>query len=66
MAEVPPAGFLEDARGLKAAYLTSDDPIRQSGFGGGRGRWVSERSPLVEAIDADGDFLDVGCANGLL
>lgn len=38
----------------------------QSGFHGGRHRWVAERSPLVEAIHADGDFLDVGCANGLL
>lgn len=27
---------------------------------------VYGRSPLVDAIDRDGDFLDVGCANGLL
>jgi len=26
----------------------------------------AQRSPIVEAIDRDGDFLDVGCANGLL
>lgn len=58
--------FLENCRRLESAYLQSDDPIAQSGFSGGRARWIAERSPLVEAIDRDGDFLDVGCANGLL
>lgn len=58
--------FLENCRRLESAYLESDDPIAQSGFSGGRERWVAERSPLTEAIDRDGDFLDVGCANGLL
>jgi hypothetical protein len=53
-------------RALEAAYLDSDDPVVQSGFSGGRERWIAERSPLVEAINRDGDFLDVGCANGLL
>lgn len=51
---------------LQGVYLSSDDPIAQSGFFGGRERWVAERSPIVEAIERDGDFLDVGCANGLL
>lgn len=62
----PDAGFMERSRSLEAAYLESDDPIVQAGFSGGRERWVAERSPLIEAIDRDGDFLDVGCANGLL
>jgi len=62
----PEPEFIEEARNLESAYLESDDPMVQSGFSGGRGRWVSERSPLVKAIDRDGDFLDVGCANGLL
>lgn len=51
---------------LEATYLESDDPVAQSGFSGGRERWIAERSPLVEAFDHDGTFLDVGCANGLL
>ena len=51
---------------LEATYLQSDDPVIQSGFHGGRERWERERSPLSEAFDQDGDFLDVGCANGLL
>jgi len=63
---LPDEEFIEEARSLEAAYLQSDDPIVQSGFSGGRDRWVAERSPIVEAIDGDGDFLDVGCANGLL
>lgn len=62
----PDPDFLAEARNLESAYLGSDDPMAQSGFSGGRARWVSERSQLVEAIDRDGDFLDVGCANGLL
>jgi SAM-dependent methyltransferase len=53
-------------RSLEDVYLAGDDPILQSGFSGGRERWVVERSPIVEAIEKGGDFLDVGCANGLL
>ena len=62
----PDESFIDEARTLEAAYVASADPLVQSGFSGGRDRWVAERSPLVEAIDSDGDFLDVGCANGLL
>jgi SAM-dependent methyltransferase len=62
----PVPGFIEKMASLEDVYLSSDDPIAQSGFSGGRKRWVAERSPIVEAIERDGDFLDVGCANGLL
>jgi SAM-dependent methyltransferase len=62
----PDPEFIEEMAWLQDIYLTSDDPIVQSGFSGGRERWVVERSPIVHAIDRDGDFLDVGCANGLL
>jgi SAM-dependent methyltransferase len=61
-----PTAFLRDLEALEAAYLTGTDPIRQSGFGGGPERWRQERSPLLDAVDADGTFLDVGCANGYL
>lgn len=47
-------------------YLASDDPRRQSGFGGDEERWKAARRPIVEAIDRDGSFLDIGCANGYL
>lgn len=62
----PPPRFMARSKSLESAYLESDDPIEQSGFHGGRERWVAERSPLVEGIHRDGTFLDVGCANGLL
>jgi SAM-dependent methyltransferase len=53
-------------KALQDVYLASHDPMEQSGFAGGLERWVAERSPILAAIDRDGDFLDVGCANGLL
>ena len=62
----PGETFKARVRQLESVYLESDDPIMQSGFSGGMDRWVAERSPLVKGIDRDGDFLDVGCANGLL
>ncbi len=61
-----PKSHLERIRSLEPAYLEHSDPIRQSGFGGGAERWRAERSPLLEGIDADGEFLDVGCAVGYL
>lgn len=61
-----PAEFLDHLRMLEDAYCQQDDPIRQSGFSGGPQRWRDERSPLLTAVDTDGDLLDVGCANGYL
>jgi hypothetical protein len=51
---------------FEQAYLAGDDPRAQSGFHGSADRWEAARRPIVEAIDRDGTFLDVGCANGLL
>lgn len=62
----PDDEFMAEMYALEDAYLESPDPIVQSGFSGGHERWSAERSPLTDAIDRDGDFLDVGCANGLL
>lgn len=64
-AELPDT-FLRELEALEASYLRHDDPIEQSGFGGGRERWRAEREPILDAIEADGDLLDVGCANGYL
>lgn len=66
MAKVPPKEFMDVHRSMEVAYTAFDDPIRQSGFHGGPARWEAERSPIIQAIDSDGDFLDIGCANGLL
>ena len=61
-----PMRFLRELEALESSYLREDDPIRQSGFGGGPERWRSEREPILDAIDGDGDILDIGCANGYL
>lgn len=61
-----PKPHLDSIHVLEAAYLSHEDPILQSGFGGGAERWRAERSPLLEAMDGDGEFLDLGCANGFL
>ena len=51
---------------LERAYLEADDPRGGSGFRGDEARWERARRPIASAIDRDGTFLDVGCANGLL
>ena len=51
---------------FERAYLAGSDPRAQSGFSGSPERWRAAREGIVEAIDRDGSFLDVGCANGLL
>ena len=61
-----PRDFLEHLSSLEVAYLAEDDPILQSGFSGGPRRWRAEREPILEAIEMNGDILDVGCANGFL
>jgi SAM-dependent methyltransferase len=48
------------------AYLPADNPRAQSGFGGDQARWEAGRRAIVETIDRDGSFLDVGCASGQL
>jgi hypothetical protein len=61
-----PSTFLAEVASLEDAYLSHDDPIRQSGFGGGAERWRVERGPILKAVTGDGDLLDIGCANGYL
>ncbi len=61
-----PGEFLRYLEVLEKAYLAERDPIRASGFAGGEERWRREREPLLDAVEADGDLLDVGCANGHL
>ncbi|HSP55561.1 MAG TPA: methyltransferase domain-containing protein [Dehalococcoidia bacterium] len=61
-----PADHHAHVQSLEDAYLQHDDPILQSGFGGGTERWREEREPILDAIEGDGDLLDIGCANGYL
>lgn len=53
-------------RELEDSYLSYSDPLRQSGYGGGPINWRKKRGIMLEAVDHDGSFLDVGCANGHL
>lgn len=61
-----PDYFIQEIQALETAYLQYDDPIKQSGFNGGSKRWFAEREPILNAIESDGELLDVGCANGYL
>jgi hypothetical protein len=51
---------------LVPAYLEAPTPWQQSGKGGTQDDWVYARALVAHAIDRDGTFLDVGCANGYL
>ncbi|KYH44655.1 trans-aconitate 2-methyltransferase [Branchiibius sp. NY16-3462-2] len=50
---------------VEPAYLAGDERMG-SGHSGTADEWERSRSIVMEAIDRDGTFLDVGCANGLL
>lgn len=50
---------------IEPAYLAGDERMG-SGHSGTAQDWESSRSIVMEAVDQDGTFLDVGCANGLL
>ena len=50
---------------VEPAYLAGDERMG-SGHSGTAQEWERSRSIVMAAIDRDGTFLDVGCANGLL
>jgi 2-polyprenyl-3-methyl-5-hydroxy-6-metoxy-1,4-benzoquinol methylase len=58
--------YAGNLRLLEPAYLRGTTPQEGSGFGGDAVRWRVRRLMIVDGIDRDGTFLDVGCANGLL
>ena len=60
------AEYYERLRKLEDSYLSYRDPLRQSGYGGGPINWRKKRGVVLEAVESDGTFLDVGCANGYL
>jgi SAM-dependent methyltransferase len=60
------AWFESIADVITSAYLATDDPRAQSGHSGDEAHWEHARSLLADAVDRDGTFLDVGCANGYL
>jgi SAM-dependent methyltransferase len=48
------------------AYLSATNPRAQSGFSGSAADWENARRFIFVAVNRDGTFLDVGCANGHL
>lgn len=58
--------YAEIARLIVPAYLAAPTPWEGSGKKGSNEDWEYARSLIAQAIDRDGSFLDVGCANGLL
>lgn len=51
---------------IEPAYLGANTPQAGSGHSGDAHRWERARRLLTDALDVDGAFLDIGCANGLL
>jgi hypothetical protein len=65
--EIDETGWHEQVAALLVpAYLAATTPWGQSGKSGNRSDWDYSRSLIADAIDRDGSFLDVGCANGFL
>jgi len=66
--EAPRDVYFEAVREAITEYYLADpsNPYQQSGSNSGSERWKQTRYCLVDAIHRSGDFLDVGCANGLL
>jgi SAM-dependent methyltransferase len=54
------------ARIVVPAYLAGETPWQQSGKSGDLAGWARGRRPIMAAVERDGAFLDVGCANGFL
>ncbi len=66
---IPPedAAYYRQSRELlEEAYLSGEDPRRQSGFSGDDAKWEWLRRPITRAFHRDGTLLDVGCASGYL
>jgi len=51
---------------IEPAYLSAETPQLQSGKSGDERSWEQGRRLVLDAVDRDGSFLDIGCANGLL
>jgi SAM-dependent methyltransferase len=51
---------------FSSIYLASGNPRGQSGHSGDEARYDYTQEMILAAIEADGTFLDVGCANGYL
>lgn len=65
--EIDEAGWHEAVRAIiEPAYLVAQSPQGGSGSSRDAAGWEHARSLILDACERPGDFLDVGCANGLL
>jgi SAM-dependent methyltransferase len=65
--ELDEQGWHDAMRALvEPAYVGAATPEAGSGHGGDAETWAYTHRPILDAVDRDGTFLDVGCANGLL
>lgn len=65
--EIDDAGWhAEMGRLIVPAYLAAQTPWEGSGKSGSAEDWEFARSHIGHAVDRDGSFLDIGCANGYL
>jgi 2-polyprenyl-3-methyl-5-hydroxy-6-metoxy-1,4-benzoquinol methylase len=60
------AYYADNLRTLERSYLRGRTPQEGSGFGGDEREWRLARRHITDGVAADGTFLDIGCANGLL
>jgi SAM-dependent methyltransferase len=60
--------YFDVLRAAVSEYYLADpsNPYQQSGRSSGAERWEETRRCFVQALHRSGDFLDIGCANGLL
>jgi SAM-dependent methyltransferase len=58
--------YRESCAWLTSAYLSGENPRAQSGHSGDQKHWTQARSLIADAVDHNGAFLDIGCANGFL
>jgi len=56
------AWYRETCTRLTRSYLLGDNPRAQSGHSGDQNHWTQARSPIADAVNRDGAFLDIGCA----
>jgi len=66
--DAPREEYFRILRDAVAEFYLADpsNPYQQSGRSSGAEPWEETRRCVVKAIHRNGDFLDVGCANGLL
>lgn len=61
-----PQTWVDELDECERAYLSREGPLKQSGWNGTYESWKEKRGPILQAVDSDGDFIDIGCANGYL